>query len=300
MLFIGVLFIWPFDKQYAYRFIANDCSDKGAWIYDRIFYNQQPVDIALIGSSRTKAYGIETVMEDSLRKHGLALSVANFGYCRWGRNMDHTLIKDILKAHKIKYLILELHEEEERLSHIDFGYIADSRDVVAPVLFFDQQYFRDIYNAILVRFDIFRHRLLCDRREFGISNDDHSYGYSMEKASSVVLAEALKGYKRAEKYKDSRFEKWINYQYPIKYLEKISAMAKENGIKIFFLYLPGYGSPEQPSNTFDYCKEFGPVFIIPQGILGDPGNWRDGGHFNDSGAIKTISWLSGQIAPYMK
>jgi len=299
-IFIAALFMMPFDKQYAYHFLKNECDDKGAWIYDRMFTNPHPVDMAFIGSSRIKASVMEVAVEDSLKKLGLNISVVNLGYCRWGRNLDYVIAKDLLLNKQVKYLIVELHEEEERLSHIDFAYIADSRDVLAPVAFFNQEIFVDYYHALAIRFEIFKKNLLHIHPHFIVNNDDHGYGFSMQKANPDDLAMIVKRRKEGPQYVDTKFEKWINVKYPLSYLEKIATMAKAHHCKVFFLYLPGYGADLQPAGAFDYCKQLGPVFLSPDSLLNDPANWRDDAHFNDSGAVKLMSWVTTQMVPYLK
>jgi hypothetical protein len=299
-IFVAVLFIMPLDKQYAYHFLRNECNDKGAWIYDRIFINPHPVDMAFIGSSRTKASVMEAAAEDDFRKMGMNISVANLGYCRWGRNLDYTIAKDLLTHKKVRYLIVELHEEEERLSHIDFAYVADSKDVLNPVLFFNQEVFKDYYHALAIRFEIFKKNLLQIRPRFPINNDDHGYGYSMQQADTAYLSMILRNRRERKQYVDTKFEKWINIKYPLKYIEKIATMADAKGCKVFFLYLPGYSADQQPVHAFDYCMKFGPVFIIPDSIQNNRANWRDDAHFNDSGASKMMRWLTMQMAPHSK
>ncbi|MBA3828673.1 MAG: hypothetical protein H0X33_07035 [Taibaiella sp.] len=311
ILFIVVLFCLPFNKQYAYHFLKNECNEKGAWIHDRIFINPDPVDIAFIGSSRIKASIIEEVLEDSLphlysnmlaHDSTRSVFVGNFGYCRWGRNMDYAIIKDIFKRKHPGYIIVELHEEEERLSHIDFAYMADAEDVVMPVPFFNQNIFQDYYHALLIRFDILKHRWLYPADTFKVNNDDHSFPVfgSSEQRASVDELNALKKKKEAGGYVSGPFENWINNRYPLIYLKKIADLARSHHCKLFFLYLPEFGATPIAKNAFDYCKNYGPVWIPPDTLLTNIANYRDAGHFNNSGGLMLSAWLANQLRPYQR
>jgi hypothetical protein len=291
------LLLYPVGKQYAYQFCTNDCFNKGVWIYDRSYHNTAPVDVAFIGSSRTSLGIMETALEDSLKKLHVNMSIANMGYCRWGRNMDYATAK-ILFAHKQpRCIVLELHEEEERLGHVDFGYIADTKDVLMPVLVFNQHFFSDVYKALVVRFDFLKHTILNDQPPAPIDHDVHGYIHFNGSIDPQELAKRLEEERGRKHYEDTKIEKLINKQYPLAYLQKMIALAVANNCKVVFLYIPGYCSLPPNPGEFDYYQRYGPVLSVPSAILKQPQNWRDADHFNDSGALKLSSWLAGALKP---
>ena len=296
-LLIGIvaLFMAPLDKQYAYHFLKNECDDKGAWIYDRIFQNPAPVDVAFIGSSRTKAAVIEDTLEAAFSRYNKIVSVANMGYCRWGRNLDYALVKDLFKNRQPKYIVLEVHEEEERLSHIDFAYMADARDVLMPEMLFNQEIVTDVFHGLIIRFDVWKHRLIY-APAFGYDSLRHSYqahGYSTEVFDAAALA-AVKKERQHPKYISGDFENSINNKYPRAYLRRIVSLAHEHHCAVLFLYLPGYGS--LPPAELDYYRHFGIVFVPPARILDSIANWRDPDHLNSNGSKLLSAWLAAQMA----
>lgn len=298
VLFVVLLFAIPLNKRYAYHFIQNDCADRGSWIHDRIFSNPTPVDIAFIGSSHTKSAIKETVLEDKLQQEGLPMHAANLGYCRFGRNMNYVIIKDLLKHKKVKYLVLEFRVEEERLSHLDFPYVADARDVLAPVFFFDQHYFSDIYEAGIVRFEYFKHKLLHTLPPIVTDTASHSFTVSDQVADSNELFN-VKREKATHTYVPTKLENWVNNRFPEQYIQKILTLAHNNGCRVFWVFLPSYGDM-QPPHLFDRYKPYGTVLIPPDSIYNNPHNWHDDSHLNDYGAIQFSAWMAQALSQAIK
>jgi len=300
ILLVLCLFICPLDRKQAYYFCNNDCYNKGIWNYDRLFHNPAAVDVAFIGSSRTCLGIMESAVEDGFEQVHLNANVANLAYCRWGRNMDHVTAQMLFANKKPKCIVVELHEEEERLGHIDFGYVADTHDVLMPVLFFDQNYFSDLYKALVVRFDILKHKILGDQKLAPVSDELHGYIHFNGVIDPNELDQMVKRDRERKHYEDSKAEAWINRQFPDAYLEKICALAKAHDCKIYFLYIPGYCSLPPKEGAFKYYEQYGTVLVTPPDILREKQNWRDGDHFNDSGAQKLSAWVAGQLAVWYK
>src|ERR1035437_9615834 len=120
------LFIAPYFEEFAWHYIQNDCYNHGAWIYDRINHNQTPIDIAFIGSSHTiHAFQDKTIEQ----KLGTGYHVSSMGYCRYGRNLQYTLLRMLLEHKNPKYVVIEVHEDEEKNSHDIFPYLAKTNDL---------------------------------------------------------------------------------------------------------------------------------------------------------------------------
>lgn len=293
VLFIVLLFAVPLNKQFAYHFIRNDCSNRGSWIHDRVFVNPAPINIAFIGSSHTKSAIKETVLEESLHKGGLTLQAANLGYCRFGRNMDYAIVKDLFKHKKPKILVVEFRVEEERLSHLDYPYIADAGDVLAPVMLFNQDYFKDVYEAGLVRLQYFKQRLLHTLPRMDIDTALHSFTVSNDVVDPGTLR-AVKAEKATHHYVPTELENFVNNRYPQQYIKKIKHLADANGCKLYWVFLPSYGDVV-PRGLFDYYQQYGTVLLPPAYIFSNLHNWHDDSHLNNFGAIEFSNWMAGEL-----
>lgn len=293
LLVIAYLFSNSSDRSFAYHYIEKDCGGHGKWVYNRIFKNPKPVDIAFIGSSRTIHGIMDWHLENQLTQiNNDSLHLLNLGYCRLGRNMDYLLLKELLKTKQPKIVILEVREDGSRYSHPIFPYLAESQDVLWPVAFFNRDIFKDAYLALETRFEYQKKKLL---KQLPSVNEQafSSYGYGMsQNIADTVLLQQKKSIRiqRAKKAVKG-IARSLHMQYSRKYLAKIATLAKHKNIQLFFLYLPEYGTPIQKPLEFSIYKHYGTVWIPPHSILTNSKNWMDDGHLNDFGAKELSNWL---------
>lgn len=290
LIFAIAIFERPYDQRYGCELISNDCYNHAIWIYDRIHHNPHPVDIAFIGSSRT-IHGIQ----DSAMTQAMNDSawIANFGYCRFGRNMDYETLKELTDSKTLKAAVIEVREEEDYGSHIDFPYRADSKDILQPVLF-NQRYFPDVWTGFESRLSFLKSELRLQSfvtqpvREanfgYGSSNDE------LVGANSLRFPDTVKN-----NFLLNQMVHWFNLQYPENYLYKISSLAESQHIRLFFLYLPGFHGWTLPAELPLYQK-LGYVLIPPQEIFTDPRNFMDPDHLNDRGSGMLSKWLLSQLS----
>ena len=97
-----LIIIVPVNKRQKYLGLENDCFNHAIWIYDRLYKNSKPVDIAFLGSSHTINGINDKLIEEELKRYNM--TAANFGYCRLGRNLSYVLLKEIIKTKKPRYL----------------------------------------------------------------------------------------------------------------------------------------------------------------------------------------------------
>ncbi len=295
----GILYLvfTPLDRAFAYHYINDDCAGHGAWVYDRVFRNSRPVDIAFLGSSRTIHGPMDQLLEDSLhRQTGDSLHVLTLGYCRLGRNMRYVFLKDLLQQKQPEMIVMEVREDASRYSHPIFPYLAESEDAFRPVIWFNQSLFKDMYLALETRFEYHkRNWLRTTPSNYPYNPQPYGYGSSTIEADPTILEE-----KKNERIDRAAFklkEKGRNFhlRFARKYLEKISRLANERGIQLHFLYLPEYGWPlDYPLELANY-QQYGEVWLPPRTILDDPKNWMDDGHLNDRGARLLSEWLVTQV-----
>ncbi len=288
------LFMVKGNERFRYYFPRYNCMAHSGWLYDRLHFVKRDVDLAFIGTSRTMDAVNDLKLEQGLKEEGLDMKVTNMGYCRFGRNMHHMLIKEMVQKWNLKYLVLEINLKENWDGHIDFGYMAGNEEVLAPVMVFNDNYITDIRKSATARFDALRSNL------FGVDmlppiHDDWVYGHMkdtthVDDALLDRLVEEGKHIKRM-----TGFPRWFRYQYSFRYLEKIFKLLEEEGCQVFFLYLPQYGVPDEP-HELAYYEKRGTVLMPPKSVYWNRYYWKDGSHMNDYGATALTSWLKEEIA----
>ena len=287
-----LMFLLPYDKQYGYSQMLESCG-KSEWLYNRIFINETPIDIALIGSSRTLCGLRDSLLEKRLtEKHHLKTNVANLAFCRYGRPLHFVILKDLFENQHPVVLVLEVRETESRFSHPDFAFIAASKDLLPPVL--HESYFKQVLRGARARTDFYLKRmvgLLPLPDTSGITNN-YFYFESSGKADTLLLNKTKQTNKIKGK-KNIGFD-W-QYSFSKKYLKNIFMLATKNNVKIYFLYLPSYASQFDLPHEHDFYSQYGELLIPPNRILENSDFWADEVHLNQDGAIELTDWLSQKI-----
>jgi hypothetical protein len=290
-----LIVIIPVNKRLIYSGLINDCSNHGIWIYDRIHLNEKPIDIAFFGSSHTLNAVNDRLIEDSLKN--MQLMVTNFGYCRLGNNLIYVFLKELVKTKKVKAMILEVREDENLFSHPIFPYITDSKDVLLSYPWFNKDQLKDIFIHFAYKTENIQ-KILFNRDSISNLNiENFGFLYSTDTASIFDL-DAIKIDRNKPKLRQSSIQREFQMKYPRKYLEKIKNICDANNIKLYFLYIPAYGTPFFKPLEFDTYLKYGEVLLPPAEILEDKTNWTDINHLNLPGANKLSGWLAMKIRKF--
>jgi hypothetical protein len=274
------------NKRSNYLGLKDDCANHGIWIYDRITSNNKKIDIAFIGSSHT----INGINDKLISERLKTKEAVNFGYCRFGRNLSYVLLKEIYERKKIKQLVLEVTENEDQYSHPVFPFLASTKDVLFPNLFFNRDIITDIWSHFAFKIEIFQDKFYSDELKTPLNTRDFGKLNSTDTAS-VNLLDATKNTVN----KKSKFEQDFRANFARVYLRKISDFCKENKIQLTFLYIPSYVErTAKPIENQTYIK-YGKVLIPPRRILNKQANWYDENHLNQSGADELSVWVSNQL-----
>ena len=107
----AVLLTGPLDRTFAWHFVKGDCWGHGVWLDDRIGFDDAPVDVAFVGTSRTILGIDDRGIEAMLAERGLEVEVVNLGYCRNGRNLHTTVARDLLASKPVRHIVIEVANE---------------------------------------------------------------------------------------------------------------------------------------------------------------------------------------------
>ncbi|MCO6501208.1 MAG: hypothetical protein J5I47_12645 [Vicingus serpentipes] len=293
---MGTIYLYyaPYSKEYGYNYRNNvDCNT--SWIYYRLFQNNQPIDIAFLGTSHTGCGINDSLIEKLINYKAIQnKSVANLAYCTIGRNIQLPLVKDLLTTKSPQVIVMEVTEQESTSSHQDFPYIADLNDVLQPPIIYPSV-IKDIYNVFFCRFSYTRKRITKTLKYNTPASYKNNYSYVPFKFTADK--EFLINHKKNQinRYKKtSTYLKSIQLEYPKSYIKKISQLASDQNVKIIFLYLPSYGTALKKPLNYNFYKNLGDVWIPPSHIFDNPANWVDGEHLNYKGANELGEWLTKQ------
>jgi len=151
--FILALIFLPVNKRFFYQGLKDDCSNHATWIYDRLYNNSKPMDIVFMGSSKTINGINDQLIGDTLNN---GMGVINMGYCRLGNNLYYSFLKELIEVRKIKVLVMEVREDENRYSHPVFPYLASFSDVVCAPVLFNKNYLSDYYQYFYYKLEVIK------------------------------------------------------------------------------------------------------------------------------------------------
>jgi hypothetical protein len=300
ILLIILLFVQP-EKKFAYTFVKGECDNKAAWIYQRIFENQERIVIAFTGASQTSCAIMDELVEKQLDSTlNSDLKVVSLGYCRRGRDIQFAMLKDLFSQKRPKILVIEITENEPAKSHPVFPYLAESKDVLGSLVFFNQRFLSNIYKALVVRFEYCKQLAFGNKTEKPCTNSNFGYIPSNQIVTIEELSRNKETWKKKLTNPKPALISKIENKYPLHYLEKMVKLAKMNHCDVVFLYLPEYGSGLKEPENIGIYRNIAPVILLPDSIIQNKTNWKDPMHFNDSGAKQASDFIVGELASQMK
>lgn len=305
MTLMSVTVLMPQDKYYRYQEYHSGTTRKADWIYERLNFDESPIDVALLGSSRTgaglSAPDIETYF---CKATGRKISVANLSIPETGRNMHYVLAKELFATKSPTLVVLELNERETRRPHNDFIYLADAEDVLSAPLWINLNYFSDLLRLPGRQATLFWSSLTkrpALRQEF----DDKAYaGRHLDRTRTLELLDGriinrqiTLPKEKLDAMHDMRIATsfdHVSVPTPIKtlehrisrhYVRKIDALAQTRNAKLTFALLPAYRRPNLEEDVLGELGVEGEIALLGDDLANNPAYWQDAIHLNTSGAL---------------
>ncbi len=301
LVLVALLIFLPYPRYLRYREMGGDAG-KIRWVYERIHDRDLPIDIALVGSSRTMV-----AVDDSLLQVGLAdgrgrgPAVANLAVAWEGRNLHYVLAKELLAQRRCRLLLLEVDEREERFGHPYFRDLADTRDVIAAPILPNPDYLRDLMHVVPRNLRMLRLEVQA-RFSAGagtvrppaaapffpvVRSGDHSAGEmaDLKRRRSAATAPPVLPPALTD----------LEYRVPRSYVQDIADLARKHGVRLVLVHVPSYEADGGVADAAFY-RDLGPVLEPPADLIDDPANWSDASHLNGRGRRAFTHWLTGALA----
>jgi hypothetical protein len=302
----------PHDKFLRFQALNDGTAPTAYWIYQRIHLDATPIDIAFIGSSRIGLSIHSRRIEEDLQQLGVTATAANLHIVKSGVNMQYVVAKELLEARKVKLLVVEMDDWEDRRTQPDFIYLANTWDVVAAPIFVNLNYFSDLARLPGRQVDLF---LQTEARRWGLSppSDIPLYeGPNLDHAEFVRTLDGVKHYRntrhtQAEMDSLRREQEreitppllpasmsGVEFRMSRYYLERILDMAQAHATSVVFLYTTRFGGPAQPPPYQRYASRA--ALINPWAALQDYALWGDATHVNWEGAKRMTDFVARALA----
>ncbi len=301
----------PHDAYIRWQAERTEAYARLGWIYERIHYDETPIDIAFVGTSHTMngidAAAFEQAVDaacvrsdrDNRRLHAVNLAVPSYG-----RDLHWIIARELLTHRKVKVLVLEVFENETRKASPVFVDVADTADFLGAPMLVNINYMHNLVRLPYRQLSLWAKSL--SPASFGLKQhfDPTSYDGSNVDNTRVVNVGGI----ALSPYRDQAIDpdalaaigkanlaaknlhmlgRWADpYEYavPDYYVTSLLDLAEEKGVDVVFLYLPTYGMPPRPVD--DHLYRGRGDWVFANDLLKRPEYWFDGEHLNARGAAE--------------
>jgi hypothetical protein len=127
-LAVGATFL-PDNPYQRFQLLAGTVYAKGQWLYERMHYDPRPIDVAILGDSRA-LIGLEPDrIAAGLAAAGKPAEVVNMALVGEGRNIQWILARELMRTKRPKVLVLAINTQASPWGHDSFRYYAPAADV---------------------------------------------------------------------------------------------------------------------------------------------------------------------------
>lgn len=317
---LGVLLsasvLLPHDRYYRFQAHDNISTRKSDWIYERLHFDQTPIDVALIGTSRTIG-GLSgpLIEKEYCKATGRQIHLANLAIPLTGRNMHYVIAREAAQAKAPALTIVELNDNESRKPHRGFIFLANARDVISAPVAINANYLSDLLRLPGRQFSLFIQTVLqrpAVRRSFdpadyaGPNLDltenqlaidgriksrriEHSRGtmnaMRAERLNAMSPMHVLPEPFRALEYRMSRV-----------YFERIENATSKAGGQTTYAYLPAYGEGDIQPGLLQSLGVSETLFMPTPALANNPAWWLDATHLNAEGATRASKEFAAALA----
>ena len=305
LMLLGASILLPHDRYHRFQAHHDGTTRKADWIFERLHFDDTPIDVALIGTSRM-AGGLSgpLIEQEYCNATGVKIHVANLAIPRTGRNMHYVIAKETARMKAPALTIIELNEFESRRPHDGFIFLADASDIISAPLWINLNYLSDLLRlpgrqatlfvqgltgrpAIRARFD--RQDYAgphLDRTETITAIDGRikSRRYTHDDATMKAMGQArmagIAPYFVLPKPLDK-----LEYRFSRHYLKKAETVMARAGSRTLYAYMPAFGASPPPDRLLAALNVKAPVISMGEDLSANPSQWLDATHLNTDGAL---------------
>jgi hypothetical protein len=297
----------PHSAYIRYQSLQGTIYDHARWIYERIHFDDTPIDIAFVGSSRTYAGVIPALVEAALEKRGHGdLRVANLSLPASGFDIRYTTVRELLETRDVKLLVFSLVEAFPRDGHQAFGDLGTVGEILSSPWIVNRTLPQNVARlpmrqmrlalASAVPGAFGMDRDFDPARYSGASTPDGSEGKPVQ--TDEAHAKDLANESRMRKSEITppilpESLSWIEFGVSQTYVKRIVALAEAHHTRVAFLFLPFFDGYEMPLEAH-WVERYGPLWNADF-MMHDPANYKDAAHGSANVTPAIADWLADHL-----
>lgn len=306
----------PDNPYQRWQQVENTLFANAAWSYERIHFDPRPVDVAIIGSSRSQIGLSAPRIAERLAALGQPATVANMSVIEDGRNLEWAIVDELFKVKHPKLLVILVNEDRNRWGHPGFKYVAPAAAIASPPQPFLHNSLYDItylpfrqmrlFAASLfpetfglrTRFDPARYAALpTDFTTSQVMTDGKLIDMEVVHTPDELQAEARAFAATQEPSRIPRaLAPVIEADDPV-YVGAMARLAAAHDTRVMFVFLPKFGGSTMIA-SYDFYAEVGPIENFGD-LSRDPALFQSFAHLNRRGAIIASDRIAAAAAPLL-
>ena len=285
-----------------------------AWIYERIHYDPKPIDVAILGPSKTFTGVSGSEVEKRLSVLGKPARVANLSLVYQGRNAQWAILDELYKVKSPRILIVPIDEKTEPWGHPWFMYFAPSAAIAFPPSIFLHDYLPDVSFLPYRQMELFAASLFPNLFGFRRTFDPVHYAtirYDFTTNSRGLCGEVVHTEREipaAELRADH--EEFKKLLHPTRlpralvpfvdaddrvYFDKIARLAVAHGSKLLFVYIPDFDSGKLDEKIQKNYLRYGAVLDFSD-LASRNTLFMHWAHLNHAGAMIVSDRIAAAVA----
>lgn len=300
----------PDDPYQRWQLLDGTIQKNVRWIYERTNFDPTPIDVVILGPSRSAADVDSLELEADLARMGIPAHVVNFSLPEAGRDVNYAIARELFKTKNPKVLVLGVIEKPSRFGHPAFKYIAPSWLVADPGYFINLNYLSNLIYLPYRQMELFLADLwpslmgltkTFNPETYRGSNIDTTGAQFFPDRSGSVPAqrdELMRGVRKLEQGMKPPmlpgFLRDVEFGDERHYIREIVELARAKGTRVVFLSLPFYTGPDTIQEE-PFYRQFGD--IINASFLASHAEWyADYGHLTAHAASSLSNWLAPHLS----
>jgi hypothetical protein len=302
----------PENTYQRWQLVEGTVFESLRWAYERIHFDSRPIDIAIVGPSKTLLGLSAARIEEQLSLHGKPANVVNFSVASSGRNVVWAELEELFKSKSPKLIVVSVDSEPFAYGHPAFKYVAPASAIIhtpAPLL---HDYFYDLANLPSRKLRLFGASLapslfgLRDRFDpeiYARTTSDYTSGSRVlegklvdmerEVAPAALLAQAKEPASSKSKLVMRALAWCCNDGDEYVYMREIARLAEAHGAKLLFVFLPEFNNRAEIRER-DFLERYGKMLDMSD-LANQDKLYQSWGHLNHAGATIASDRLANEI-----
>jgi hypothetical protein len=262
----------PDNPYQRFQLLNGTIYARASWAYQRMHFDPRPVDVAVLGSSKALMGLKAAEIERQLAADGKPASVINLAMEGDGRNIQWVLVRELLETKRPKVIVLAIDDQPHPWGHDAFHLIASSGDIWGEAARGLHDTKKDLMYLPFrqlkltgARFapEVFGMQAGFDPKRYSLVPDEFPERYQTAAGKWIDMSQVTPRddlLSEAATY-GYRFGRHSKLPAPVRaitdaddrvYTDMIAKAAAAHGVKLLFVYQPGFNRNEPISNLAYY------------------------------------------------